>query len=1134
MNSFDAARIAARALRRSASAETTGPGILAIAEEAAEHLGLEVTWVEPNSELLHGTMALLDAQAGAVICARAGSDGERALLLAHELGHEAVHRLIARHDALAASGGVEFSSRMSDYGPRERRELEAEVFAREFVLPRPEVRRLHLDDGLPAAAIVARTGLPRGVIERQILDSLLLPDVAPFPVAIGATPDLDPSQEAAVRHESGPLLLSAGPGTGKTRTLVARVRYLVEERSVDPSQVLVLTFSNRAAAEASERICAALPEAGPRVWVGTFHQFGMDIIRRHADRLGLPPNPILFDRTTAVEELEDLLSTLDLEHYRNLWAPEKLLKDVLQAISRAKDELAGPDRYDELAAAMFAAAESDPGRLKAAERAAEVARVYRAYQKRMEDLGAVDFGDQVMVPALLMEGDPSIAAELRGRHSHVLVDEYQDVNSASIRLLKALVGPAGEVWAVGDARQAIYRFRGASSSSMSKFGADFGPHTACSLSVNYRSRAEVVTTFQDFSKEMASGKDANGTSLEARRGKSGHTPIITVCADDHAEVATVVSSVVELAAQGIRHGQQAVLCRGNAQIERISGALEAAGIPVLRLGNVLERDEVRDLLSILSLAADTTGAGLARTGSLSRYELCLQDIRIAATALGSGGRTAMEALGDLSTLTGLSTSGAAGLARLRDDLRGHDPFSSPWELLTTLTMDRTRWLAEMAADSTVEGQMRRLAVWNLLEAVRTLRHGRSGPPIARLLRRLRWTAILGEARSLSDVPEAARGLDAVHVMTVHGSKGLEFEAVHVAGLHERGFPHSYSTPVCPPPPGLTDEAAGTAVANAAAEEECLFFVAMSRAKTHLRLYRSEAESGKRGAARKPSPYIARISHLLAHTSGKLGLPAPRPLDASVAVSWPTGGASLRAHHVELLRRCPRRLFHTFLLGIRAAQQTGPFAQTHDCVQRLISQLADGEASATGVLAELETVFERLWLEHGPHDHGYAAHYRALGVRLLSILHQQLEGRDHLASRTQSVSVGGVRMVVQADDVTMVGGLKVLRRIRTGGDRKDDQDMNEVLLYLASQALPGEGRGRAEIASLTDASVRAVEFTPRTLPTRMSTLENLGQQLMAGQFPATPKADTCPRCPHWFACGRLPAGSLIVDDRAAAL
>ncbi|MCO6416153.1 UvrD-helicase domain-containing protein [Siccirubricoccus sp. KC 17139] len=1132
MNSFDAARLAARALRDAAAAKATGPGILALAGAAAEHLDFEVSWVDPSSPLLHGTMAFLDAQAGTIVCARSGDDGERALLLAHELGHEAVHRLTAGHDALAAAGTARSAVRLSDYGPRERRELEAEVFAREFALPRAEARHLHIDEALTAAAIEARTGLPRGAVERQLLDSLLLPDVAPPPPSGGAAPGLDPSQEAAVTHGSGPLLLSAGPGTGKTRTLVARVRHLVE-RGADPASVLVLTFSNRAAAEASERICAALPDDGPRVWVGTFHQFGMDLIRRHAERLDLPRSPILLDRAAAVEALEDLLATLDLAHHRNLWAPERLLKDVLSAVSRAKDELVGPDRYEELASAMLAAADGDPAGIEAAERAAEVARVYRAYQDKLLELGAVDFGDQVMLPALLLEGDPALAAELRGRHRHVLVDEYQDVNRASIRLLRALVGPGGEVWAVGDARQAIYRFRGASSASMSRFAEDFGPHAPHSLGVNYRSSAEVVRTFLDFSRGMTGAEGAPEPALEARRGEAGHAPVLTECPDDDAEVAAVVAAVAELAGRGVRNGQQAVLCRGNAQVEEISGALEAAGIPVLRLGNVLERDEVRDLLSILSLAADTTGAGLPRVGSLPRYGLSLQDVRVAATALGSDERTVLESLGDLSALTGLSTAGAAGLARLRDDLACHTPFSSPWTLLATLMMDRTRWLADLAAGGGVEAQMRCLAVWNLMEAVRTQPPGRAGPPVARFLRRLRRVAMLGEARSLGDVPEAARSLDAVHVMTVHGSKGLEFEAVHLPGLHERGFPLSYTAPVCPPPHGLVDAAVEAAAAGAEAEEECLFFVALSRAKTHLRLYRSGATSGKRRQSRKQSPYLARIAPALTLAAAAPVASVPGPTDAHVVVSWPAGGPSVRAHHIEQLRRCPRRLLHTVLLGIRAARQTGPFAMTHDCVQRLIARLANGEGAVPGDLADLEAVFDGFWLEHGPHDHGYAAHYRALGSKLVAALHERLEGRGRLAPGSHTASVDGVHVVVRADDTSTAEGVRVLRRIRTGSDRSDDKDMSEVLLHLAAQSTSGGALGRAEVASLTDGRVRSVEFTNRVLVNRTKTLKELSGQLTAGHFPVTPKSDTCPRCPHWFACGRLPAGELVLDGLGKA-
>ncbi|WP_419900258.1 ATP-dependent helicase [Roseomonas sp. USHLN139] len=812
----------------------------------------------------------------------------------NELGHEAVHHLTTGHDMAFAAGRTGGPAvRLNDYGPRERRELEAEVFAREFALPRDVARRMHLVEKMTAASIVTATGLPRSMVESQLLDSLLLPDVeAPRPAA-KASYDLDRSQAAAVSHTGGPLLLSAGPGTGKTRTLVERILHLVQA-GADPASILVLTFSERAAAEASERICAALPEHGTRVWVGTFHQFGADIIRRHADRLGLPDRPVLIDRASAVDALEDLLATLDLHHYRNLWSPERLLKDVPGAVSRAKDEVVGPARYAELAAAMRAAAEGDPEKLAAAERAEEVARVYEAYQGRLHALGGIDYGDMIMLPTLLLEDDPTVAAGLRQRHSHVLVDEYQDVNRASIRLLKALVGRGGAIWAVGDSRQAIYRFRGASSASMARFDEDFGPHVALELERNYRSSSEVVDSFAGFSSSMAASSESLPLNLKAQRGSAGHPPRLNVCPDDDAELAEVVASVQELAQRGVGFGQQAVLCRTNARVEKLSAALEEAGIPVLRLGNVLEREEVRDLLSLLSLAVDPTGAGLSRVGALPRYDLTLQDVRILALALRSADRAALEALPDLAALPGLSTQGAAGVARLRDDLAGLGTFSTPWEFLTSYIMDRTRWLSDLAEGDGIDGTMRRLAVWNLLETVRKQAPGAAPPPIRHFLQRLRRLALLGEAKGLSEVPETARQIDAIHVMTVHGSKGLEFEAVHLPGLTEKGFPMPAKRQACPPPDGLV-EAAGTSspAEDAAAEEECLFFVALSRAKTHLRLYRSTQTTGKRPQSLSPSPFLASI---LPAPQLKHSPPAPPPAllaERLVAVSWRDGRATLQ-------------------------------------------------------------------------------------------------------------------------------------------------------------------------------------------------------------------------------------------------
>jgi DNA helicase-2/ATP-dependent DNA helicase PcrA len=201
--------------------------------------------------------------------------------------------------------------------------------------------------------------------------------------------------------------------------LVKRVLSLIAE-GIDPSAILVLTFSNRAAGELADRLAVAAPDSASRIWIGTFHAFGLDLIRWYHDRLGLPSNLTLFDRSDAIEVLEEILPTLPLVHYRNLWDPAMRLRDVLVAISRAKDELADPARYHELAEAMQRCACDDKAR-EAAEKCIEVAQIYKIYEQAMHDRGAVDFGDLVMRPALLLEADAALRTEVQLRHRHVLL-----------------------------------------------------------------------------------------------------------------------------------------------------------------------------------------------------------------------------------------------------------------------------------------------------------------------------------------------------------------------------------------------------------------------------------------------------------------------------------------------------------------------------------------------------------------------------------------------------------------------------------------------------------------------------------------------------------------------------------------
>jgi superfamily I DNA/RNA helicase len=320
----------------------------------------------------------------------------------------------------------------------------------------------------------------------------------------------------------------------------------------------------------TERIALKRPKEAAALCIGTFHSFGLDILRRFNDRCGLPANPRLMDRTEAVELLENEFPRLGLIHYRNLYDPSQTVADILTAVSRAKDEVVDAAGYLALATAMRAAA-SDQSAVEAAEKAAEVAKVYARYEELKALAQCVDFGDLVMRPVLLLESDEAVRAQLQDAYDHVLVDEYQDVNRSSVRLLSALKPTGANLWVVGDAKQSVYRFRGASSFNMSRFGReDFPGGVRDSLEVNYRSTSEVVDAFSTFAKDMSAADGEK--ALKADRGPGGKLPEVITVGSTSLLTSAIADGIEELRAEGYRYRDQAVLCRGNDRLSDVGRA----------------------------------------------------------------------------------------------------------------------------------------------------------------------------------------------------------------------------------------------------------------------------------------------------------------------------------------------------------------------------------------------------------------------------------------------------------------------------------------------------------------------------------------------------------------------------------
>lgn len=1138
MEAFESIRQSAARLHEelvSAGADPLDP--LNLVEAAARKLELELNWLRPDDPALKGAKAVFDEHSGTVLCEMVGEASERAQLVAHEIGHVCVHArsfscsdtdIDASRSTEAAPVGLQ---RVEDYGVHERRELHANVFAREFLLPRTLARRLHLDEAIGASTIAERTGLSKNLVRQQLFDALLLPAPAEDDKNVQAHPSRpDPSQERAAAQRGSAFQLQAGPGTGKTKTLVKRVLSLLAE-SVEAASILVLTFSNRAAGELAERLATAVPEEAPRIWIGTFHAFGLDLVRRYHDALGLPSDPALFDRSDAIEVLEEILPTLPLVHYRNLWDPAMVLRDIVAAISRAKDEMTDPVCYRALAQRMLDGAGNNDEARRAAEKCLEIAQIYELYEQAIRERGAIDFGDLIMRPALLLECNSSIRATVQLRHRHVLVDEYQDVNRASGRLLKAIASDGKRLWVVGDSRQSIYRFRGASSTNMAAFSTEYSGATSDQLNINYRSTQQIVDTLVDVAPYMGASKGMLRLALTADRGPGPARPEIRRYDTLDDEAAGIAASIREFEKAGIQLRDQAVLCRSNKRLNEIAAALEARGIPLLHLGSLFERDEVRDLLALLSLAVDRFGDGLARVGAMPRYNLSLQDVYVATRHLREKDKRALASLPELPQTPGLSLQGSASLMMLADDLAGLPVSSSAWEFLSVYLLDRSSLVREMAQRTSIVDRMRAVAVWQFLNFVREQSPTGSGLRIQRTLDRVRQLVLLAEERDLRQVPTGALHIDAVRLMTVHGSKGLEFEAVHIPGLTVSSFPWNNRGQRCPPPLGMIEGAGALSVAEEAKqsqdnEEECLFFVALSRARTYLRLYLARLQPNRNN--RKPSPFLSWLPsrHVIELADPPvLPLPADAPRPAAIMVSLPTG-FHVTDSRLAAYQKCPRRFFYTHVLGLGSARKSTAFSRTHDCLYDLIRWLTDNRRTAEPTLEDAEAAFETIWQARGPIDHAFASDYRRLASRLISALIRAGAGRRFREAQPLAIDFPNGRVVVEPNEIAeLPNGSVMLRRVHTGYKRTNEYDRLDYTLYqLAGEAHFGSGFV-VQALHLTDEVSEPVIITTQKLENRREASDTILKQIKTGCFPVEIDAVTCPRCPHFFVCAAVPKGPL---------
>ena len=647
---------------------------------------------------------------------------------------------------------------------------------------------------------------------------------------------LNPSQRQAVEHDLGPLLVLAGAGSGKTRVVTTRIGRLLE-RGAPARSILAMTFTNKAAAEMLERVSKLVgPRAAKDLTIGTFHRFGLGVLRAETRALGMRGTKfVIFDQADCFGVIREALRGVKTGRSYDVGA-------VLARISMAKNAFIEPEAYERgLAASGLEPSEYD----------AITAIVYPKYVSMMRGFQAFDFDDLICEVVRLWRKREEILEKYRMRYRYVIVDEYQDTNHAQLELLRLLGGGHKNVCVVGDDDQSIYAWRGADVRNILDFERHFGGAKVVKLQENYRSSATVLRVAASVLEASSARRHAK--TIVATRPDAEPVELV-VCSDSEGEarfIATTIDDLVRTAKA--RPRDFAVLYRSNLQGPEIEAALKERQVPYTMIGGTqfFERKEVKDLLAYLRVSFDPMDEISLRRiinfPSRGIGEVALDKLGAYATAKGTSLYTAVTRAHAIEGLAPAAIAGARELTGVIDAIRARITKSEPSATVARAVCDLIHLKEDIQSASTSNAAAARR--WGNVEGILRLFERRdergvgTGDAFEQFLRMLALR---------EDGEEEAKG-DAVTLTTMHGAKGLEFPTVFIAGLEEGLMPHARTQSE-----RATDVPASEH-ASSLDEERRLFYVSVTRAKDKLYLCRAERRllRGKL-APRVPSRFLVEL------------------------------------------------------------------------------------------------------------------------------------------------------------------------------------------------------------------------------------------------------------------------------------
>ncbi len=781
------------------------------------------------------------------------------------------------------------------------------------------------------------------------------------------TTGLNAAQAKAVTHNTGPALVVAGAGTGKTTVITRRIAWLIATGKAKPDEILALTFTDKAAREMEERVDRLLPYGVVSTNIMTFHALGDQILRDQALEIGISTDFQVMSTFQQVIFLQQILPEMELSHYAPLGNPYQFLEALTQHFSRLKDECITPEAYAKFALTVRKGAQSEEEKDEA-DRVEELARAYHVYTQMAREQAKLDFGDQISLTIELFTKRPAILASYQRRFKYILVDEYQDTNYAQNQIVKMLSKEHQNIMVVGDDDQSIYRFRGAAIANILDFKEHYPKAKQIVLIENYRSTQEVLDTSYTLIGHN------NPDRLEVKNGinkrlvgfSHGPAPELLQAATLPEEMQLVAQQVARLIAEGTEPRDIAILLRKNSQSQAVMLALEAEGVvaETSQRESLFAQAEIKALLNFVAVINDPHDSA-AMYGLLAGdiYQLNLHSL-VDLSSKAHRERVSLERyLKELGERDSKISEALEAIAQYRDFASE----LSAGQLLYKFIHEQG-YLGRLL-DGAEENSAPARKIQNIAQFFGLIREFESvslDPTIYHL-----WSYVSEMRASEADILAADSPLDqnVVRIMTVHKAKGLEFEAVFVVNLVGDVFPSRRMADKIKIPDGLIG--IETSREWHVAEERRLFYVALTRAKKYLYLSCSYDHGGAR--LRKMSPFVAEALGDVAQLplEGKTGalefinqfaLPKAAQHDV-VAHLYDDGWLNLTPHQIDDYLRDPEKfwLFHVLKLP------QGPFhalvygSAVHHAIEFYYRGRLAGRKVA---LKDTQQAFEDAWSSEG--------------------------------------------------------------------------------------------------------------------------------------------------------------------------